>query len=123
MYTIAEFTSRWKRLHHPTMNVDGDMAFYYQLYGRLHHLIGQEARCFDSHKILPFLLYIENTIAIGLDGVYEYRYRNVGDVVFRWCESLDMGADATSQVDSLVSEAVLRAGCSCLLYTSPSPRD
>ena len=32
---------------------------------------------------------------------------------FRWCESLDMGADATSQVDSLVSEAVSRGRLQC----------
>ena len=80
MYTIGQFTSRWKRLHHPSMNVDGDVAFFYQLYEKLYRLVGQEARCFDSHKILPFLLYVENTIAVGIDGVYEYRYRSVGNV-------------------------------------------
>lgn len=114
MYTIAEFTSRWKRLHHPAMNVDGDVAFYYQLYGRLHHLIGQEARCFDSHKILPFLLYIENTVAIGLDGVYEYRYRSVGNVKSRWCDGLEMSANAASEVHNLVGKAVADAKYSAL---------
>ena len=114
MYTIAEFTSRWKRLHHPAMNVDGDVAFYYQLYGRLYHLIGQEARCFDSHKILPFLLYIENTVAIGLDGVYEYRYRSVGNVKSRWCDGLEMSANAASEVHNLVGKAVADAKYSAL---------
>ncbi len=114
MYTITEFTVRWKRLHHPSTNVDGDVAFFYQLYGRLYRLVGQEARCFDSHRILPFLLYIENTIAVGLDGVYEYRYRSVGDVDSRWCESLDMSAEATSQVNRLVSEVVADAKYSAL---------
>ena len=114
MYTIAEFTSRWQRLHHPSMNVDGDVVFFYEIYVRLHRLAEQYAAGFDEQFILSLLLYTENTLAVGLDGVYEYRYRSVGDVVFRWCESLDMGADATSQVDSLVSEAVLRAGCSAL---------
>lgn len=33
------------------MNVDGDVAFYYQLYGRLYHLIGQEAKSFLSCSI------------------------------------------------------------------------
>ncbi len=114
MYTIAEFTSRWKRLHHPAMNVDGDVAFYYQLYGRLYHLIGQETRCFDSHKILPFLLYIENTVAIGLDGVYEYRYRSVGNVKSRWCDGLEMSANAASEVHNLVGKAVADAKYSAL---------
>lgn len=96
------------------MSVDGDVAFFYQLYVRLYNIVGQEARCFDSHKILPFLLYIENTIAVGLDGVYEYRYRSVGNVVFNWCDNLDMDAEATSKVDNLVSQAVADAPCSAL---------
>ncbi|OUP32143.1 hypothetical protein [Bacteroides sp. An19] len=106
MFTIEQFTSEWKRLHHPTMNVDGDVAFFYQLYGKLYHLVGKEARCFDSHRILPFLLYIENTIAVGLDGVYEYRYRSVGNVESRWCNGFDMSAGADSEVHNLVGRAV-----------------
>ena len=88
------------------MNVDGDVAFFYQLYGRLYRIIGQEARCFDNNKILPFLLYIENTVAVGLDGVYEYRYRCVGDVESRWCNVFEMGVNAGSEVHNLVGRAV-----------------
>ena len=106
MYTIDQFKSKWKSLHHPSMNVDGDVAFFYQLYGRLYRIIGQEARCFDNNKILPFLLYIENTVAVGLDGVYEYRYRCVGDVENRWCNGFEMGVNAGSEVHSLVGRAV-----------------
>ena len=114
MYTIGQFTSRWKRLHHPSMNVDGDVAFFYQLYGKLYRLVGQEARCFDSPKILPFLLYIENTIAVGIDGVYEYRYRSVGNVESRWCNGFDMSATADSNVHNLVGKAVADAKYSAL---------
>ncbi len=114
MYTIAEFTSEWKRLHHPSMNVDGDVAFFYEIYVRLHRLLEQEAAAFDEQLILSLLLYTENTVSIGLDGVYEYRYRSVGNVVSSWCESLDMSAEATSQVDRFVSEAVTKAPCSAL---------
>ena len=114
MFTFAEFTSEWKRLHHPTMNVDGDVAFFYQLYGKLYRLVGREARCFDNNKILPFLLYIENTIAVGLDGVYEYRYRCVGDVDSRWCDGFGMSANADSEVHNLVGRAVADAKYSAL---------
>lgn len=106
MYTIEQFISQWKRLHHPSMNVEGDVAFFYQLYVRLYRLVGQEARCFDNNKILPFLLYIENTIAIGLDGVYEYRYRCVGDVDSRWCDGFGLSAGADSEIHNLVGRAV-----------------
>ena len=88
------------------MNVDGDVAFFYQLYGKLYRIIGQEARCFDNNKILPFLLYIENTVAVGLDGVYEYRYRCVGDVESRWCNGFEMSINAGSEVHNLVGRAV-----------------
>ena len=106
MYTIDQFKSKWKSLHHPSMNVDGDVAFFYQLYGKLYRLVGQEARCFDNHKILPFLLYIENTVAVGLDGVYEYRYRSVGDVESRWCNGFDLSINAGTQVHDLIGRAV-----------------
>ncbi len=109
MYTIDQFKSRWKSLHHPSMNVDEDVAFFYQLYVRLYNIVGQEARSFDSHKILPFLLYIENTIAVGLDGVYEYRYRCVGNVESRWCNGFDMSVNADSEVHNLVGRAVADA--------------
>ena len=88
------------------MDVDGDVAFFYQLYGRLYRIIGQEARCFDNNKILPFLLYIENTVAVGLDGVYEYRYRCVGDVESRWCNVFEISINAGSEVHNLVGRAV-----------------
>ena len=114
MFTFNEFASEWQRLHHPSMDVTGDVAFFYEIYVRLHRLVEQEAAAFDEQLILSLLLYTENTIAVGLDGVYEYRYRSVGNAVFRWCESLDMNAKATSQVDKLVSEAVAKALCSAL---------
>lgn len=114
MLTLPQFTSEWKRLHHPSMNVDGDVAFFYEIYVRLHRLVEQEAAEFDEQLILSLLLYTENTAVIGLDGVYEYRYRSVGNVVFNWCESLDMSAEASSQVDRLVSEAVAKNHCCSL---------
>ena len=96
------------------MSVDSDVAFFYDIYVRLHRLVEQEAAAFDEQLILSLLLYTENTVAVGIDGVYEYRYRSVGNVVFNWCESLDMSAEANSQVDRLVSEAVAKAFCSSL---------
>ena len=114
MLTFVQFSSEWKHLHHPTMNMDGDVAFFYQLYVRLYRLVGQEARCFDNNRILPFLLYIENTVAVGLDGVYEYRYRCVGDVDSRWCDGLGMSANAASEVHNIVGKAVADAKYSTL---------
>lgn len=109
MYTTDKFKTEWQCLHHPSMNVDGDFTFYYQLYGELLRLAKQHSRHQDDAAILSLLLYTENTVAIGLDGVYEYMYRSLGDVVFHWCDGLGMDANATSQVHNLVSQAVAEA--------------
>lgn len=114
MYTIEQFKSKWELLHHPSMNVYGDVAFFYQLYVRLYRIVGQEARCFNNNKIFPFLLYIENTVAVGLDGVYEYRYRCVGNVESRWCNGFEMSVNADSEVHNLVGKAVVDAKYSAL---------
>ena len=89
MLTIEQFVSEWKRLHHPSMDVDGDVAFFYEIYDRLHRLVEQEAAAFDEQIILSLLLYTENTIAVGLDGVYEYRYRSAA-----WAMWFSTGAKA-----------------------------
>lgn len=109
MYTLDEFKTEWQRLHHHSMKVGGDVVFYYHLYVDLLRLAKQHARHYDDAAILSLLLYTENTVAIGLDGVYEYVYRSLGDIVFNWCDGLGMDANATSQVHNLVSQAVADA--------------
>lgn len=111
---MLAFQQKWQSLHHPTTDVSGDADFYCRLYEKLCRLTGQEARQPDEAAILSLLLYTENIIATGLDGVYEYMYRSLGDVVFRWCDGLGMDAGATSQVHSLVSGAVAEAPRSSL---------
>lgn len=112
MYTPDEFTLRWQRLHRPSMDVTDDAAFYWRLYTSLRDLTERNARPVGEPDLLSLLLYTENTIAVGLDGVYEYLYRGLGNVVFHWCDRLGMDANATSQVHALVSEAVADASSS-----------
>ena len=111
---MNQFISKWRRLHHPSMDVSGDVAFYYQVYDKLRCLTGNKARRIDELALLSLLLYTENIIAIGLDGVYEYKYRSVGNVVFRWCDALGMDAGTASEVHNLVSDAVAEAPSSAL---------
>ena len=110
---MLTFQQKWQSLHHPSTDVSGDADFYCRLYEKLCRFTRQEARQSDA-AILSLLLYTENIIATGLDGVYEYMYRSLGDVVFRWCDELGMDANATSQVHNLVSEAVAEAPRSTL---------
>ena len=114
MYTKDEFTYRWQRLHHPSMDVRGDEDFFYQLYCNLHRLVKECGRRMDEAVIRSLLLYTENEIAVGFDGVYEYRYRSVGDVTGPYCYRMRMSAEGTSQVHRLLSKAVAEAPCSSL---------
>lgn len=114
MFTLDLFTSEWQRLHHPSMDVSSDVAFYYQVYDKLHRLAEDKPQRIGEQAIFSLLLYTENIIAIGLDGVYEYRYRSVGNVVFRWCDAWGMDAGVTSRVHNLVSDAVADAPRSAL---------
>ena len=42
MFTFNEFASEWQRLHHPSMDVTGDVAFFYEIYVRLHRLVDKK---------------------------------------------------------------------------------
>ena len=44
MFTFNEFASEWQRLHHPSMDVTGDVAFFYEIYVRLHRLVDKKRR-------------------------------------------------------------------------------
>lgn len=114
MYTKNEFTYRWQRLHHPSMDVSGDVDFFYQLYCNLHRLVKESGERTDEAAIRSLLLYTENEIAVGFDGVYEYRFRSVGDVTGSYCYRMMMSADGTSQVHRLLSETVAKAKYSAL---------
>ena len=113
MLTASQFISAWRRRHHPSADVGADAAFYYGLYCRLHAVAERCAHGFSEAHLLSLLLYAENTVAVGLDGVYEYMYRSLGDVVARWCGALGM-AGAAGQVGSLITETVAAAPCSSL---------
>ena len=88
MYTIAEFTS----LHHPSMNVDGDVVFFYEIYVRLHRLAEQYAVGFDEQFILSLLLYTEKIpLPSGLTV-----FTNTGTAA--WAMSCSAGAKAWTWV-------------------------
>lgn len=96
------------------MDVSGDVAFFYELYSRLYNVVRQEARNFYESEILRLVLYAENIIAIGLDGVYEYRYRSIGNVVCNQCDKWHLPVKSSSQIDNIIRQAVADATNSSL---------
>ncbi len=111
---MNRFSSEWQHLHHPSMDVSGDVTFYHNLYDRLLGLEAQKARYHNEPAILSLLLYTENIIAVGLDGVYEYMYRRLDDMTGRLCEEAGIVPDAVNQVCRLISNAVADAPRSAL---------
>ena len=114
MYTKDEFTYRWQRLHHPSMDVSGDVDFFYQLYCELHRLVKEDGGRIDEPAIRAWLLYTENTIAIGFDGIYIYRYRSLGDLLDSFSDRLKLTIGAVNRLHRLMSETVAKAPCSSL---------
>ena len=114
MYTKDEFTYRWQRLHHPSMDVSGDVDFFYQFYCELHRLVKEDGGRIDEPAIRAWLLYTENTIAIGFDGIYIYRYRSLGDLLDSFSDRLKLTIGATNKLHRLMSETVAKAKYSAL---------
>ena len=50
MYTEKEFKVKWQKLHHPTMNVDGDVSFYYGVYKQLYDIVKRDCRKTDGSE-------------------------------------------------------------------------
>ena len=114
MYTKDEFTYRWQRLHHPSMDVSGDVDFFYQFYCELHRLVKEDGGRIDEPAIRAWLLYTENTIAIGFDGIYIYRYRSLGGLLDSFSDRLKLTIGATNKLHRLMSETVAKAKFSSL---------
>ena len=114
MLSINQFTSKWQRLHHPSMDVSGDVGFFYQFYCELHRLVKEDGGRIDEPAIRAWLLYTENTIAIGLDGIYIYRYRSLGSLLDSFSDRLKLTIGATNRLHRLMSETVAKAKYSAL---------
>lgn len=109
MYTEERFKTEWQRLHHPSMDVSGDVSFYYGVYKKLHDIVRRNRKKVDNTFILNILMYIENTASISLDAFYERMYRSVDDVVGYWCRKYKISSDDSAIIYDLVSDAVADA--------------
>lgn len=109
MYTEDRFKTEWKRLHHPSMDVSGDVSFYYGVYKKLHDIVRRSRKTVDNTFIFNILMYIENTASISLDAFYERMYRSIDDVVGYWCRKYKISSNDSAIIYDLVSDAVADA--------------
>ncbi len=114
MPPLNDFTSEWQKRHHFLMNLENDAPFYHEVYIHLQDIARKHAGHQDDACLFHILMYIENSVSIGIDACYERMYRSLGDIVFYWCRQMDMDAQGTSLIQHLVSDAIADAPASSL---------
>lgn len=105
----AIFKKRWQKLHHPTMNVDGDVAFYYGVYKQFHDIAKGSARNMNEYYLLQLVMLVENTASVDIDSSYSVIYRSLGNMAFYWCDKLDISTKDTNLLYNAFTQAVADA--------------
>ena len=103
------FKKRWQKLHHPTMNVDGDVAFYYGVYKQFHDIAKGSARNMNDYYLLQLVMLVENTASVDIDTSYSVIYRSLGNMAFYWCDKLDISTKDTNLLYNAFTQAVADA--------------
>lgn len=114
MYTEKEFKTRWQKLHHPTMKVDGDVSFYYGVYKQIHDIAKESAKNMNDGYLLQLVMFVEDAASISFDSYYEMRYRSVGNMSFYWCDKLEVDLKGTNLLYKTLTQAVAAAPKSSL---------
>ena len=109
MYTEKAFKQRWQKLHHPTMSIDGDVAFYYGVYKQFHGIAKGSAKNMNDYYLLQLVMLVENTASVDIDCTYEVMYRSVGNMAFYWIGKLDVNEKATNLLYNAYTQAVAGA--------------
>ena len=105
----AIFKKRWQKLHHPTMNVDGDVAFYYGVYKQFHDIAKGSARNMNEYYLFQLVMLVENTVSVDIDSSYSVIYRSLGNMAFYWCDKLDISTKDTNLLYNAFTQAVADA--------------
>ena len=109
MYTEKEFKTKWQKLHHPTMNVDGDVSFYYGVYKKFFDIARCSAKNMNDGYLLQLVMFVENTVSVDIDSSYCVFYRSLGNVAFYWIDKLGVGLKDTNLLYNTLTQAVADA--------------
>ena len=103
------FKKRWQKLHHPTMDVNGDVAFYYGVYKQFHNIAKGSAKDMNEEYLLQLVMLVENTASVDIDTSYSVIYRSLGNMAFYWCDKLDISTKDTNLLYNAFTQAVADA--------------
>lgn len=105
----AIFKKRWQKLHHPTMNVDGDVAFYYGVYKQLYDIAKRGTRNMNEYYLLQLVMLVEDAASVSIGCTYEVMYRSLGNMAFYWIDKLGVNKKDTDLLYNTLTQAVADA--------------
>ncbi len=105
----AIFKKRWQKLHHPTMNVDGDVAFYYGVYKQLYDIAKRGTRNMNEYYLLQLVMLVEDAASVSIGCTYEVMYRSLGNMAFYWIDKLGVNKKDTDLLYNTLTQAISNA--------------
>lgn len=115
MFLEKDFKQRWQQLHHPTMDVNGDVSFYYGVNKHIHGIAKRSVRNMNNYYLLQLVMLVEDAASVGIGPFYERMYRNVSDMVGYWCDKLEfINVEDINLIYNTVSQAAADAPVSSL---------
>lgn len=103
------FKKRWQKLHHPTMDVNGDVAFYYGVYKQLYDIAKRSARNMNEYYLLQLVMIVEDTASVSIGCTYEVMYRSLGNMAFYWIDKLGGNKKDTNLLYNTLTQAIPNA--------------
>ena len=104
--TREEFAEGWQHQHFPTMDLQAEVPFYYDIYQRICSVAKDGCKKINEFYVIQILLYVENMGHLKLDGVYAQLYRRSEDMVGHWCGLMKLSAPTVNAVKMIVGEAI-----------------
>ena len=88
--TREEFAERWQQQHYPTMDLQAEVPFYYDIYQRICSVANDGSKKINEFYVIQILLYVENMGHLKLDGIYAQLYRRSEVLVGLWCGLMEL---------------------------------
>ena len=100
------FKKRWQKLHHPTMDVNGDVAFYYGVYKQFYDIAKRGTRNMNEYYLLQLVMLVEDAASVSIGCTYEVMYRSLGNMAFYWYDKLDISTKDTNLLYNAFTQSV-----------------
>ena len=103
------FKKRWQKLHHPTMDVNGDVAFYYGVYKQFYDIAKRGTRNMNEYYLLQLVMLVEDAASVSIGCTYEVMYRSLGNMAFYWIDKLGVNKKDTDLLYNTLIQAISNA--------------